>query len=292
MPGLPAQGRCAGRARLGPPGAACRRADPARGRAGGAWHWLPGAQLRLRYYDTGGPRVSADPGRLRRDGAQRHPPACEGGHRRRAREGAQGGPAAPDDARTPALRPAPDGRQEPQRLLDLPRVGWLAREHALPVAREECCLAGAEVCPEARPADGGDELHEGCLRSIVWSSLARKRSSIRGRAVLWIACAPPFGSCQGMESCPRAWINLPEKPSTTGSNWRICILVASQTACPIRGLRILHGRLHQCPRGCRQPAPRSTDRPSIELGSIRGGIAGLAERDLQRACFDIRPTSG
>jgi uncharacterized protein (TIGR02231 family) len=29
------------------------------------------------------------------------------------------------------------------------------------VAREECCLAGAEVCLEARPADGGDKLHEG-----------------------------------------------------------------------------------------------------------------------------------
>src|SRR5919199_6016946 len=125
---------------------------------------------------------------------------------------------------------------EVHHLPTLPEYEPTPPTRSAPVAREECCLAGAEVCPEARPADGGDELHEGCLRSIVWSSLARKRSSIRGRAVLWIACAPPFGSCQGVESCPSAWINLPEKPSTTGSNWRICILVASQTACPIRGL--------------------------------------------------------
>lgn len=53
------------------------RADPARGRAGHQGRRLPRAQRCVRHHDADGPRSPADPGRLRRDGAQRHPATSE-----------------------------------------------------------------------------------------------------------------------------------------------------------------------------------------------------------------------
>ena len=77
------------------------------------------------------------------------------------------GPSSPVGCRARGQigRPGATSRLVPARGRDMAAVHHL-REPRIAgiryvVAREECCLAGAEVCLEARPADGSDKLHEG-----------------------------------------------------------------------------------------------------------------------------------
>ena len=75
------------------------------------------------YHHAGGTRLPADPGRLRRDGAQHHPPARARGHEGGVRPRPPGGAPPNHDPRQAALRPAPHGGPDaldPGHLDDMP----------------------------------------------------------------------------------------------------------------------------------------------------------------------------
>ena len=84
-------------------------------------------------------------GSVRRDGAQRHPPAGRGGRCRRPCPWSQGRPSAADDAQAAAPRLAPNGGQGAQCPLELPRTGRRARQHALPLPARRRDVEGARA---------------------------------------------------------------------------------------------------------------------------------------------------
>ena len=86
-------------ARSGPPRATSRRADLPDRRPRVPRHRPQGAQLADGHHDAGGTGLPADPGSLRRDGTQRHPPARPRGRQGGPRPGPQRRSTADHDRR-------------------------------------------------------------------------------------------------------------------------------------------------------------------------------------------------
>ena len=83
LPRLPAPQRRPRRPRSRSARPPRRRARLPHRRAQRTRHRIPRAELAHGHYHPGGPGLSADPGRVRRDEAQRHPPVRARGHHRR-----------------------------------------------------------------------------------------------------------------------------------------------------------------------------------------------------------------